>query len=305
MAKSKSIAIVLTTFLIFLLLGQMSFRVYAEIIPVAEVKTEVFFNYHWSENVNGRLLQIRTNYVMERIDTVTLTGIPKLTQLRAYGWVEVNGDRIRFLFNTTKYPTDKIYSIFKVKSTSTRTFSGSASPVYEIWDGITFITTASSPLHIKYNHPDNGPYYPSTYDIPPNEASPTTLKGNEKYHRHIPVWIIDDMKKRGNLMSLVGAIASLIAILLSIPEGFTKILAVVLGVIGGVLAVLGIAIVIFAEEVLETEMSDGWTWIWGEGKWWRFLWWWQSFGRWRDWGWFFFTTTARGGGGRNALLMMT
>lgn len=291
LTKTKLIVIkALAILLIFLLFGQMSFQVYAQTIPAVEVKTLVLFNNCWNENFKGRWLQIKTSYVMEKIDTTTLTGIPKLTQLKAYGWVEVNGERIQFIFNTTKYPTEEIYNIFKVSSTSFNRFSQpmSMNPVYEIWDGITFITTASSPLYVRYNHPDNGPYSPPTYEIYPNEVSSTILKGDSKYHCHIPVQVLDEAVNRGTLMALIGGIIDFILALLLLPEPIiSKTLAVILAIIAGVLSICGLTVALFIGEVLRTEMNDGWTWLWGIGKWGPFHWWWQSFGKWRDWGWFF------------------
>jgi hypothetical protein len=296
MSKTKPIAILSAAVLIFLLLGQISFRVYAETAPIIEAKTEMHFNDSWSGNVNGRSLQIRTNYTMERIDTLSLSGIPQFTQIKASGWVEVNGERIPFRFYTTEYPTFKIYSVFhEDKKVSLASFETLSSPVYEIWDGITFITAASTPLHVEYNHPDNGPYDPPTYNIHPDEASPITLKGTGKYHHHIPVWTINDIKNSGTLTSLAGAIGSLLALLLTIPEAISKIVALFVSVVAGVLAVLGLVIRAFVESVLQTELNDGWTWVWGQGSWWIFFWWWQSFGRWRDCGWFFMTIRMGGG----------
>jgi type IV secretory pathway VirB2 component (pilin) len=269
--------------------------VYAQTAPIIKTKTEMYFNDSWSGNVNGRSLQIRANYTMERIDTLSLLGISLFTQIKASGWVDVNGERISFRFNTTEYPTYKIYSVFN-KRASSALFETLSSPVYETWDGITFITTASTPLHVEYNHVDNGPYNPPTYNIPPNEASPTTLKGTSKYHLHIPVWMINDIKNGGTLTSLAGAIGAFLALLLGVPELLSKIVALFLGIVAGVLAILGLAITAFAESVLRTELNDGWTWVWGMGSWWILVWWWQSLGRWRDWGWLF--TTILPGGGR-------
>jgi|GEM_PF-6774149 len=303
MNKTRPVAILSAIVLIFLLMGQMSFQVYAETVPTIEIETEMRLNDTWSGNVNGRLLQIRMNYTIKRIDTLSLSGRPQFTEIRARGWVEVNGERILFQFYTTKYPTDKIYGVFrkKISLASSNTLSN---PVYEIWDGIKFITTASTPLHVEYNHPDNGPYNPPTYNIPPNEASPTTLKGVGKYHHHIPVWMINDIKKSGTLTSLAGAIGSLLALLLGIPEFISKIIALFVATVAGILAVLGIAIRAFAESVLQTELNDGWTWVWGVGSWWIFFWWWQSFGRWRDWGWFFMTIKLGGCGGSGGFARM-
>lgn len=295
MAKTRPVVILLAVVLVLLLLGQTSLRVYAEIIPIAKVSTKMCFNDSWSTNNNGRILRIRTNYTIERIDMLSLSGMSLFTQLKASGYVEVNGERIPFLFNTTKYPTYKIYGVFNKRDLST-SFQTLSSPVYETWDGITFITTASAPLHVEYNHPDNGPYTPSTYNIPPDESSPTILKGNSKYHHHIPVWMINDIKNGGTLTSLAASVGSLLALLLGIPEKISKIVALFVAIVAGVLAILGLLIRAFIESVIQTELNDGWTWVWGMGRWWIFFWWWQSFGRWRDWGWFFMTIRLGGGG---------
>ncbi|MEM2912652.1 MAG: hypothetical protein QW146_09140 [Candidatus Bathyarchaeia archaeon] len=279
--------------MLFLLLGHISLSAYAEAAPLIEVKTERHFNDSWVGNVKGQPLRIRANFKMERIDTLSLFGAPRFTQLKADGWVEVNGELVPFKFNTTKYPIYKIYNVFNRKSSMA--FDPLSNPVRYSWFGVTFISTRSSPLHVEYDHPDNGPYQPPTYNIPPDEASPTALTGiSGRYHLHIPVWIINDIKNSGTLTSLAGATASLIGFLLALPEPvISKIVGLFLSAAGGVLAILGLLRRAFAESVLQTELGDGWTWVWGQGKfvtWFiEVYWWWQSFGRWRDWGWFFWS----------------
>ena len=45
----------------------------------------------------------------------------------------------------------------------------------------------------------------------------------------------------------------------------------------------------FIEDVIQTDLGDGWSWLWGFGSGFGLKWWWQSFGSWRDWGWLFVT----------------
>lgn len=281
------IAMIAGIVLTFLLFGQMTFQVYATITPTT-VSTTMHFNDDWNGRV-GKLLQIQTNFTMQRTDTLQYGTL--FTRLNASGWISVNGKKIGFRFWTTKYPTAKIYGVLDKKVETT-----SSSPVRYGWDGITFISVDSRPLHVEYDHPDNGPYESPSYDVPPNEADPTTLQGYGRYHHHIPVWRIEDMIAGGTLMSLAGAIAALIGVLLAIPELISDIIALFLSVVAGVLAVLGLVVRVFTESVLRTELGDGWTWIWGLGSWWIFFWWIQSFGRWRDWPWLF--AIIGGGGGR-------
>jgi hypothetical protein len=260
-----------------LLLGQMILEVQSTITPKTVVTEMRVDEDIW---VQSKSLRIQANYTIRRIDTIQY-GM-QFTHLYANGRITVNGERLPFEFKTERYPTYKIYAA---------TAGLSSSPVRYTWDGITFISADSTPYHVEYDHVDNGPYSPPTYDIPPNEADPTTLKGCAKYHHHIPQWTIKDMATSGTLTALAGAVGTVIVALLKIPDVTSKVIASFLLVIPAVLAILGLLIKVFVEAILQTELDDGWTWLWGlESRsilGWTFFWWRESFGRWRDWGWSF------------------
>ncbi|MEM2912501.1 MAG: hypothetical protein QW146_08365 [Candidatus Bathyarchaeia archaeon] len=157
-------------------------------------------------------------------------------------------------------------------------------PVRYEWDGIIFIDDSSTPLYVRYDHPDNGPYENPRYDIPPNERDNTVLHGNSKLHTHIPTHIMQKIKEKGTLAVLIQEIMTpILFYMLGVPELVgTKLAALALAIVEGVIALLGYTFNWWLDNILTTELSDGWTWLWGFGGAWIFKWWAQSFGAWRD-----------------------
>ncbi len=100
--------------------------------------------------------------------------------------------------------------------------------------------------------------------------------------------------KNGTTANTVGGI---IAFLLSIP----LVGKIVLAILALIATVWGVGRW-FVQNVIQTELGDGWAWTWGFGKWVLFgrplaFWWWMSFGSLRDWGFFIFVWNLFGGGG--------
>jgi len=150
-------------------------------------------------------------------------------------------------------------------------------PVRYTWDGnITFISVDSEPLYVKYDHPDNGPYDPPTYDIPPNEKDATIMKGYTRGIGHIPVHIIDLMKQA---VSIACGIDMIIAGIILAATGVGVLIA---ALVEGIIIATGILVNWFIDNVITSELGDGWMYTWGYGSFWIFHWMWISFGAWRD-----------------------
>lgn len=152
------------------------------------------------------------------------------------------------------------------------------------WDGILFVQAPGPPERwIKYDHPDNyDTYYPGII----NEGY--VLEGNSRLHLHIPQHVLETAKEGGTLTSVISACVAVVAAALAIPEPIiSKVTAGVIALIAAILTAVGIVIYWFISDVIQTELGDGWSWLWDFGSWWLFKWWRQSFGRWRGWGWLF------------------
>lgn len=191
---------------------------------------------------------------------------------------EING--IPFMnVSTEEYPYDKL-----VASRLSATSSIPSEWKYA-WDGnITFVKYPGPPnTYIKYDHPDNyDTYRPGDVNIN------YTLQGHEKIHYHIPQYVIEDAKSTVELSMVLTILYGILPVLIGIPEGaISKIVAGVVAIVIIILEAIQAGILWFLENKLQTELGDGWSWFWGFGSWWVFKWWWQSFGAWRDWGWFF------------------
>jgi len=297
----------LSLVLISLLLGQVICYVHATSTPLV-ITTQRGFNDSWYFKAN-EMLCVKRNLTASRIDT--LVGGTWYMEIKTEGYVDVYdengaGIRLKIFLNSTKYPKAKIYSDNlnehyeppSLKSASNHphqcvdTTNGYDIAHYD-WDGINFLQAPGSyAWHVDYDHPNNvddsgasGTYY----NVPQNEGEATTLHGDGKYHHHIPSWVIDDMIEAGSTIRLIGQIGAFIAILLGLPElVVSKIVAAVAALVACIIAIVGMTIQVFAQSVLKTELGDGWTWTWGHGQWWVFAYWWQSFGRWRDWGFFWY-----------------
>jgi hypothetical protein len=156
--------------------------------------------------------------------------------------------------------------------------------------------------YVEYDHIntiDNSGTSGVFYNIPPNEGTPTITTGIDgMYNIHAPKWLLNHVKQSLNIWDLItggGATLSGIAALLAAlgliatnPVG-----AAIVAIILAVLAIAGIGVKAFVENVMETEIDDGWSYLWGFTQYWLLWWrvgvsWSMSFGRWRDWGWFFF-----------------
>ncbi|MEM5834870.1 MAG: hypothetical protein QXQ69_03425 [Candidatus Aenigmatarchaeota archaeon] len=155
------------------------------------------------------------------------------------------------------------------------------------WDSILFVRAPGSDYFwVKYDHPDNIETY---YPLAKNKAY--TLTGASKQHHHIPQYMLEDAKYRSTFASIAGLLGPIIAGLLAIPELVSKVVAGIIALVGAILALVGYLIRWFIENIIQTELGDGWIYTWGYGKltffgWVIAAWWWMSFGAWRDWGFF-------------------
>jgi hypothetical protein len=157
-------------------------------------------------------------------------------------------------------------------------------PIRYSWKGITFISTQSTPLFVKYDHPDNGPYSNPTYDIPPDEKSGQIISGSNAKAVHIPVHEVNDLKSRADIcFDLASALVPVILWLLKVPEAVaTKISAGITAGLMLLIKLVGITVVTFIEKVIATEMGDGWWYMYDFGSFWIFKWCTYSIGAWRD-----------------------
>lgn len=194
--------------------------------------------------------------------------------IRIEAEVEVEGRRITI--KSEPYSVSKLYSAVFYSSSSSL-------PTYW-WDGIKFVRApGSSTTWVKYDHPDNyNTYYP-------NEINREYyLKGYSKTHNHVPRYLLEEAKAKTSFVGIAALLAGVIAALLAVPELVSKIVAAILGLIAAILSLVGFVLYWFINDVIQTELGDGWIWTWGYGKWefWGWVvaaWWWMSFGAWRDW----------------------
>jgi len=155
------------------------------------------------------------------------------------------------------------------------------------WDNILFVKAPGSSYYwVKYDHPDNVETY---YPMQINKAY--TLNGASRQHEHIPRYILEDAKYRSTFVSIAGLLGPIIAGLLLVPELVSKVVAGIIALVGAILALIGYIIRWFIENILQTELYDGWIYTWGYGRlvfwgWTLLAWWYMSFGAWRDWGFF-------------------
>jgi len=159
-------------------------------------------------------------------------------------------------------------------------------PVRYSWEGVTFISTQSRPLYVRYDHCDNGPYPNPTYDIPVDEAESTKIRTTTgRLITHLPKHVVDNMKS-GLAFGLAPVITDIVAILWGLPDLVgTKTAALILSAVDLILIGLGWVYNLWVDNIVKTEMGDGWQYTWGAGGWWIFKWCTISFGAWRDIGW--------------------
>ncbi|MGB9778781.1 MAG: hypothetical protein ACPLW8_05195 [Candidatus Bathyarchaeales archaeon] len=187
------------------------------------------------------------------------------------------------------------------KLTEASPLSTDPMPKYR-WDEILFVKAPGNSTHwVKYDHPDN---YDTYYRGEVNRDY--YLSGNSKYHHHIAKWRVEKAISDLDFWTLIGTTANTIggaiAFLLAIPL-VGKIVLIILALIASVWGVGRW----FIQNVIQTELGDGWAWTWGHGKWELFgrvlaFWWWMSFGLARDLGFFIFVWNIFGGGGGSCRL---
>jgi hypothetical protein len=158
----------------------------------------------------------------------------------------------------------------------------------ELWDGI--LTVMPGPVYVKYPHPDNyDTYHPGETDIN------YSLNGTTRIHSHIAQSILETGKLLGELTEIVGGILVVVAALGFLPEPLiSKVHAAYLGLLAGILMLAGLSVAVFIEYIVQSELGDGWTWLWGFCSSCGLRWWYQSFGRLRDVGWLFVLFDSNG-----------
>ena len=261
--KGKVVIGVLSVLL--MLSAHVIFPVYSTTTPTTIITTKTINLEIYGENVT---------VTVKRYDTYQYNQ----WFVSFYASCEINGSEVAYL-RTSRYPITKVFYNTASKYTSVM---DEGLPKYW-WDGILFVQApGSDEIYIEYDHPDN---YETYY---PNKINTNyELQGDSKIHSHIAKYVLEEDKEKGSLITIAGVLMGVVAALLGIPELVSKIIAAFIGLIAAILTAMGQLITWFIEDIVQTELGDGWSWIWGVGHWWIFHWWWQSFGKWRDWGWFF------------------
>ncbi|MFH7882497.1 MAG: hypothetical protein QW140_02140 [Candidatus Aenigmatarchaeota archaeon] len=175
---------------------------------------------------------------------------------------------------------------YRILSTTSYTIASDSLQKYW-WDNILFVRAPGSDYFwIKYDHPDNIETY---YPMAKNKGY--TLNGTSKRHHHIPQYILEDAKYKSTFASIAGLLGPIISGLLLIPELISKAIAAIIALGGAILSLVGYGAKWFIENIIQTELGDGWIYTWDYGKitffgWVLAAWWRMSFGAWRDWGFF-------------------
>jgi len=149
------------------------------------------------------------------------------------------------------------------------------------WDGVKFVQApGNSTKWVKYDHPDN-------YDTyhPGETNSEYSLPGITRTIEHIPQSTIENAKVNNDIATVISALVGVALAALVIPEPTTKIVAGAAALIAAILTAANLIVRFWLNDVVQTELGDGWSYVWGEGSWWLFHWFWMSVGAWRDWGW--------------------
>jgi hypothetical protein len=277
----QKIKIAIVAILAFLVLSSsIAFPAYA---TASALNTSVTIETSRTFEINGLKVYAK------RIDTIKL----------GKHWVQIevktNVEGREIKIKSEPYPIEKIWppsfsGIDKgyraLSSVSYGTASASLQKYW--WDGILFVKAPGSDYFwVKYDHPDNiETYYPMA------KNNPYTLNGASKQHNHIPQYILEDAKYKSTFASIAGLLGPIIAGLLAVPELVSKVVAGIIALVGAILALVGYIIRWLIENIIQTELADGWVYTWGYGKLsiWGFViaaWWWMSFGAWKDWGFFF------------------
>jgi len=184
---------------------------------------------------------------------------------------------------TEPYPISKLVEGLEILASS------DPMPKYE-WDGITFVQAHGNSTHwVKYDHPDNyDTYHPLEINVD------YQLKGTSTTMWHIAQYHIEDAKEANDLGLVISSLVAIIGGLLALPELGSKFVAGVVSLIVAILVGINRVVSYFLNDILQTELGDGWSYLWGFGNWWLFHWFWMSFGAWRDWGWFYIFICAGG-----------
>lgn len=295
----KKYSLVLSSILLIILLGSFFSPAFS-----------MYLNRETQRSILANLLTDNDSIISESFpDTAKIEKTTTIQSLNALGVeAEISVTRFDITINGTDFvkakiscrPADEPYPIIMETPTMQiseldKTAPESAeiltvqNPVRYNWNGITFISTKSTPLYVAHDHPDTGPYDSPTYDIPVDEVSSTVLVANSGTRCiHLPKHIVDDMKESGTIaFALSAAITPILVWLFGLPELVgTKLAALILGLVDVIILCFGLAFTWWVDNVVRTEMGDGWSYMWGFGSWWIFNWCWISFGAWRDAGWF-------------------
>jgi len=171
--------------------------------------------------------------------------------------------------------------------------SSSGLPQYQ-WNGITFVQAGTyeyqgASLWVKYDHPDNYEVYHLNPNGSPDVNDEYVIKGAsgvEAFHASksdVNGWISD-----GQLGGLATAIAGVVVA----GSGGIGIL------LGVFLVIVGFAFSQFVQQIIQTELGDGWVYVQGVGHWncWflhsvGFS---ASFGSWQNWWFHFFISNFAG-----------
>jgi len=239
---------------------------YSEVVGTTTVSEQVT-----TQSIGGYNLTT----VARRKDTVVFN--QDIVQINVSVYEGLANGTLEYLGNcsTDPYPYEKIFPSQLESKLHTESIPT------EIWDGITFLVAPGGPgkeEYVKYNHPDNLHIYR------PNQTNINyDFMGTSKLHQHIAEYEIEDGKKAASFEAVVGGVMAAILVLLSIPEPFiSKVIAMVLAAVAAVLTILGLTEYFYLNDILQTELGDGWSWAYDFGSFFCFYWWRQSFGSWRD-----------------------
>jgi hypothetical protein len=204
---------------------------------------------------------------------------------------DLTDGRSLYQLKTDPYPLQKLL-VDLLEPLSPVAARASSDPISTyLWHGIVFVnrTTNSS---VFYDHPDN-------YDIyDPKVNDSYTIRGNGTLAAiHIPKYAIEDAKQKADLGAFFADIWGLIldsaGSVVAGPLAFLGVVVLVLEILESMCELISI----FLNQVLQSELGDGWMYLWDPGSWWFFRWIHCSFGAWRDWGWYLVWLNIEAGGG--------
>lgn len=273
-----------------LLFGQVVCQIYAEVTP-----RTMTFEKTFSDELMISGMKIRRVVQCKRTDTFNLVG-GWYTELTINGTVIFNGKEYNFSFSAPKYPLAKIYETptFEYNEnarTNNYDTLGLDIPHYK-WDNLNYLKSpGSGSWHVEYDHLNNidssgssGTYY----DAPPNAGTPKVYHGSSKYHLQVTKWQLEDIKQNLNIWELITGGAGILAAALGLV--LTVFGVIMVGILLAALALLGIVVTFFIENIMETEIGDGWYWVFNIKE--HFFWfiryrvsWSMCVGEWRDWVW--------------------